>query len=188
MVNQPLKPATARETISNYLVEQILGPTEFSLYTGEPLPAPDSDGKVHIETESSPRAFHDPETGFPIVQYSRPKMVFGTGILHAPREEENSAPNEPESDAQTDAPRDAFVNAQVPESTGNLTTSDSDESSIDESQKYRPSAMGFTAQFTNLGDFESRSIRNGPQCDRPKQFQQSNWTLGRYFFRALVGC
>ena len=153
MVNQPQKPATARETISNYLLEQILGPTEYSLYTGEPLPAPDSDGKVHIEKESSPRAFHDPETGYPIVQFSRPKMVFGTGILHAPREDENSKPDESESDAPTEAPRDAFVNAQVPETTGNLTTSDADESSIDESQKYRPSAMGFTAQFTTLDDF-----------------------------------
>jgi len=153
MINQPQKPATARETISNYLVEQILGPTEFSLYAGDPLPAPDSEGKVHIEKKSGPRAYHDPETGYPLVQYSRPKMVFGTGILHAPQEDEKTKPNESESDTQTDAPRDAFVNAPVPETTGNLPTSDADESSIDESQKYRPSAMGFTAQFTTFDDF-----------------------------------
>jgi len=154
MENQNKKPATAREAVSNYLVEQILGPTEFSLFAGDPLPAPDSAGKVHIDRESSPRAFHDSETGFPIVQYSRPKMVFGTGILHVPREDENSHPILPDMDAQVDAPRDAFVRSTVPASTGNLSTSDADESSIDESQKYRPSAMGFTAQFMNERDFE----------------------------------
>lgn len=154
MVSQHKRPDTARETISNYLVEQILGPTEFSLFAGEPLPDPDSEGKVHITKESSPRAFHDPETGFPIIQYSRPKMVFGTGILHAPREDENSKSGEQEPDAQVDAPRDVFFKSPISESSGNLSTSEADESSIDESQKYRPSAMGFTAQFINDGEFK----------------------------------
>jgi len=153
MISRPNRPLHAREAVSNYLFEQILGPTEFSLFAGEPLPDPDANGKIHLEKALGKRQYHDPVTGFPIIQNTRPKMVFGTGILHAPREEEEKS-GDSAPDADFEAPIDAFLSSPVTESSGNLATSDSDESSIDESQKYRPSAMGFTAQFTQDGSFD----------------------------------
>jgi len=83
------KPGSARETVANYLTEQILGPTTFSKNKGLPLPAPGADGKVRINKEDSESAFYDSATGDPVLINSRPKMVFGTGVLHAPRDEDN---------------------------------------------------------------------------------------------------
>lgn len=153
MNSRQKNPLNARDAVSNYLIEQILGPTEYSLFAGDPLPEPGPDGKVQLEKGLVAKRYHDPKTGFPIVQFSRPKMVFGTGILHAPREEEEqSADSAAEIDFEV--PRDVFLGSPLEESSGNLSTSDSDESSIDESQKYRPSAMGFTAQFVQSGAFK----------------------------------
>lgn len=140
---------SARDTVANFLLEQILGPTEASLFSGEPLPQPDEKGKVQIEKRLTDSAFHDPETGFAILQNTRPEMVFGTGILHSPvtatkdpAESGDTATEESIEESST------FKTPDAPELSIKMVDDPSEESSdIDQSQKIRPSAMGLTAQF-----------------------------------------
>ena len=50
------------------------------------MPPASADGKIHLEKADIDGIFHDPETGFPLLQNTRPEMVFGTGVLHSPLE------------------------------------------------------------------------------------------------------
>jgi hypothetical protein len=140
---------SARDTVSNFLLEQILGPTEASLFSGEPLPMPDEKGKVHIKKSLMDSAFHDPETGFTILQNTRPEMVFGTGILHSPitatKDPAESGDSATEDEVEGSS---AFKQPEGTELSIKMVDDPSEESSdIDQSQKIRPSAMGLTAQF-----------------------------------------
>jgi hypothetical protein len=142
-------PQTGREATSNYLIEQLLGPTQFSMYAGKPLPAPSSDKKVHLTKADVDGIFHDPETGFPILQNTRPEMVFGTGVLHSPWQSEQEVV-EGNSDVEFESPIDdiVFDVPQVQDVKIKLVDDPDEEvSSIDQTQRIRPSAMGFTSQM-----------------------------------------
>jgi hypothetical protein len=140
---------SARDTVSNFLLEQILGTTEASLFSGQPLPQPDEKGKVHIKKSLADSAFHDSETGFTVLQNTRPEMVFGTGILHSPvtatKDPAESGDASADYAIEEDSP---FKAPGAPDLSIKMVDDPSEESSdIDQSQKIRPSAMGLTAQF-----------------------------------------
>ena len=141
-------PSTARATVANYLTEQILGPSEYTLNRGVVLPEPGADGKVRISKADSENAFYDPVTGDPVLINARPKMVFGTGVLHAPFEQETPADDDGSEDQSFDEAKAQVPVPEVPNAGYKLVDDANEEpSSIDQSQKIRPSAMGFTAQL-----------------------------------------
>lgn len=149
MTDTESKAFGARETISNYLLEQILGPTESGMFSGNPLPDAGPDGKIRFKKSESKGKFHDPETGFPILQNTRPEMAYGTGILHSPFEQhdKDSDAEEPSLEAFP-GENDAFKAPEVPELKSRIIEDPSEENfGLDKSQKIRPSAMGLTAQF-----------------------------------------
>lgn len=142
-------PETARDSTSNYLLEQILGPTNYSLFAGKPLPPPSDDQKIHLAKAEVDGIFHDPETGFPLLQNTRPEMVFGTGVLHSPKQpEEEIIQVQVQIDMESveeigvfDVPIVQDLNVRL------VDDPDEEVSSIDQSQRIRPSAMGFTSQI-----------------------------------------
>jgi hypothetical protein len=142
-------PKTGRDSTANYLLEQILGPTSFSLFAGKPLPPASTDGKIHLEKAEVDGIFHDPETGFPLLQNTRPEMVFGTGVLHSPWEsEDKGSQDQAKSETQDPIESEAFEAPLVNDLNIKLVDDPDEEvSSIDQSQRIRPSAMGFTSQI-----------------------------------------
>jgi len=142
-------PQTGRDSTSNYLLEQILGPTSYSLYAGKPLPPPSDDRKIHLTKAEVDGIFHDPETGFPLLQNTRPEMVFGTGVLHSPKQlGEDVIQEQVESKMELMDEVGAFDVPLVQDLKVKLVDDPDEEvSSIDQSQRIRPSAMGFTSQF-----------------------------------------
>ena len=74
--------AGARELIADYLFNQILGPTESALFSGKPLPNASPSGKIEIRKEDLDTPYFDAQSGFPLIQNTRPEMLFGTGVLH----------------------------------------------------------------------------------------------------------
>lgn len=142
-------PETGRDSTSNYLLEQILGPTNYSLYAGKPLPPASADGKIHLEKADVDGIFHDPGTGFPLLQNTRPEMVFGTGVLHSSWESEDKViQGESETEIQFSGENEPFEAPLVQDLNVKLVDDPDEEvSSIDQSQRIRPSAMGFTSQI-----------------------------------------
>ena len=142
-------PETGRDSTSNYLLEQILGPTSYSLYAGKPLPPASADGKIHLEKADVDGVFHDPETGFPLLQNTRPEMVFGTGVLHSSWESaDNPIQGLSETEIQDTGETEPFQAPLVQDISVKLVDDPDEEvSSIDQSQRIRPSAMGFTSQI-----------------------------------------
>ena len=141
-------PETGRDSTSNYLLEQVLGPTSYSLFAGKPLPPPSDDKKIHLAKAEVDGIFHDPETGFPLLQNTRPEMVFGTGVLHSPKQlEEEIIQVQVETEMESVEEVGAFDVPIVQDLKVRLVDDPDEEvSSIDQSQRIRPSAMGFTSQ------------------------------------------
>jgi hypothetical protein len=148
MDNEQKIPETGRDSTSNYLLEQVLGPTSYSLFAGKPLPPPSDDRKIHLAKAEVDGMFHDPETGFPLLQNTRPEMVFGTGVLHSPKQpEEEIIQVQVESEMESVEEVGAFDVPIVQDLKVRLVDDPDEEvSSIDQSQRIRPSAMGFTSQ------------------------------------------
>lgn len=135
---------SAREVVIDYLLEQVLGPQEHHKYIGEPLPEPDGNNVVWIPSELDNSAFHDPSSGYAIIQNTRPEMVFGTGILHSPEQIERISEA---TDSLSPESEEMFPVPEVPQGKYNLREEAEEElSSIDQSQRIRPSAFGFTGQ------------------------------------------
>jgi hypothetical protein len=153
MAEANFKPVTARESVANYLLEQVLGPTKLSMNVGSPLPEAGEDGKVHLSKEDAEGPFYDPITGYPLLKNTRPKMVYGTGVLHAPRPLGYETEDEtPDVDEPLDSAPAPFEAPEAPDQKFDYAENAEEEvSSIDQSQKIRPSAMGMTAQFVILG-------------------------------------
>ena len=176
-------PETGRDSTSNYLLEQILGPTSYSLFAGKPLPPPSDDRKIHLAKAEVDGIFHDPETGFPLLQNTRPEMVFGTGVLHSPKQlqEEVQVETEIELDKEVgafDVPIVQDLNVKL------VDDPDEEVSSIDQSQRIRPSAMGFTSQIIpEINSFLTFTISAATYSDVPVQIDE----LGsrRWFRRAF---
>ena len=141
-------PETGRDSTSNYLLEQVLGPTSYSLFAGKPLPPPSDDKKIHLAKAEVDGIFHDPKTGFPLLQNTRPEMVFGTGVLHSPKQlEEEIIQVQVETEMESVEEVGAFDVPIVQDLKVRLVDDPDEEvSSIDQSQRIRPSAMGFTSQ------------------------------------------
>lgn len=145
----------ARATVVDYLLNQILGPTESSLYSGKPLPPVSSSGKVELRKEDLVDNFFDPATGFPLIQNSRPEMIFGTGVLHSPDNSElleTQLTDDDKSD-EDGLDEELFKQPSVPDNNFvGIDDPQEEQSSIDQSQRVRPSAMGFTAQLVPKED------------------------------------
>jgi hypothetical protein len=168
-------PPTGREATSNYLLEQLLGPTQYSKYAGKPLPASSEDKKIHLVKAEVDSVFHDPETGFPVLQNTRPEMVFGTGVLHSPWESEDKIVQvQTENEIQLSGLNEPFEVPVVPDLNLKL-VDDADEevSSIDQSQRIRPSAMGFTSQIIpELNSILTFTISAATYSDIPVQIEE----------------
>ena len=139
----------AREVVANYLLEQVLGPTENSLFKGKPMPEALADGKVHLRKEDVNSQFHDPDTGFPLLQNTRPEMIFGTGVLHSPTLQGN--PQDDLEDYDNSLEEVPFGAIDTGDTKAEVADDPNEESSdIDKTQMSRPSAMGLTSQIIAL--------------------------------------
>lgn len=151
----------AREKVVDYLINEVWGPRITPPSEGVmELPAPGADGVFEIQGEGNLPKILDIETGDLIVTGAAPKMIYGTGVLHSqeawdapePKETPNSDENaiQPEDD---DAP-DIIVENHI----GGGADEAQDSISLDQSQKRKPSALGFTSELV-LFDGDSLELQ-----------------------------
>lgn len=137
----------ARETVTNYLIGEVWGPRAKDPEALE-LPSPGTDGIVHFPKDAQGTRYFDSETGESILQGIRPELQFGTGVLHAPSRvfssqgEEFAEFEEPELEIEPDL--------EDKEMKANITADDEADFALDQSQKLHPSALGFTAQLSDV--------------------------------------
>ena len=139
--------AGARELIADYLFNQILGPTESALFVGKPLPDPSPNGKIEIRKEDLDTQYFDSQSGFPLIQNTRPEMIFGTGVLHSPENLDLLEINDVSVDEHNSADEPFEPPLVSDKNIVALDDPQEEQSSIDQSQRVRPSAMGFTSQL-----------------------------------------
>lgn len=138
---------TAREAVTNYLIGEVWGPRGKDPDAIE-LPAPGPDGIVHFPKDAQGTRYFDPETGESILQGIRPELQFGTGVLHSPSRvlsaqgEESVEFEQPDMEIEPDL--------EDKEMKANIAADDEADFALDQSQKLHPSALGFTAQISEV--------------------------------------
>ncbi len=151
----------AREKVVDYLINEIWGPV---LATSDvdaiELPTPGPDGSFEIPGDGNLPKILDKASGDLIVTGAAPKMFYGTGVLHAQEawdapeaKESNDAGDEVITPDPDDAP-DVVVDNHF----GGGDDEEQDSISLDQSQKRKPSAMGFTSELV-LADGDALHIQ-----------------------------
>ena len=140
----------AREKVVDYLVNEIWGPVLTPPSDGVvELPEPGSDGVYQIPGEGNTPRILDTTTGDLIVTGAAPKMIYGTGVLHAQEQwdspEEKDATDSDEDDNPVEDPDAPDV--VIENHTGGGGEDAQDSISLDQSQKRKPSALGFTCEL-----------------------------------------
>lgn len=143
----------AREVIADYLFSQVIGSNK-PHPSSTPLKRIDAGEIYELGDSEDWGEFHDEITGFPILQNTRPEMVFGTGIIHSPENASDKfldAPissddsSEQEEGVDYSLPLD-FEIEDLPEIDVDLSDDPAiDTFGIEKTQQKRPSAMGLTA-------------------------------------------
>lgn len=140
----------AREKVVDYLVNEVWGPRLAPPSDGVvELPEPGPDGAFEIPGEGNLPRILDSETGDLVVTGAAPKMIYGTGVLHAqemwdaPEPQETSTGGDDEIRSEDDDAPDVIVDNHA----GGGADESQDSISLDQSQKRKPSALGFTSEL-----------------------------------------
>lgn len=141
----------ARDAVIEYLRSQILGP---EVPSGGPTLALDLKvGEAFVKkTDRNDKALYDAETGWALLR-ENPKMVYGTGVLHPPREELISA-EEMEDEPDSAVPPVGGYSGDV--SVSSRSGPEDDESGLEKSQTRRPTVFGLSARSRISEDSELR--------------------------------
>lgn len=140
----------AREKVVKYLINEIWGPAIPPEGDGiVELPEPEPSGTYSIPGEGNLPRILDKTTGDLLVTGAAPKMIYGTGVLHS--QEDWDSPEESDSNENADEPNQLTADdAPLALLENHVTHGVDDEPSsfsLDQSQKRKPSAMGFTSEL-----------------------------------------
>lgn len=143
---------SARHSILNYVTGEVLGSVFPQTEDSVPIEPPPDGSTATIAKEHRNSFHHDATTGLRIIRGTEPRFVFGTGILHPPRSEDNKEDEDKGSGDQS--PQDVGV-AAPPEFEINpaklVDDSDAEPFGLERSQNQRPSAMGLSATVASSG-------------------------------------
>lgn len=131
----------AREEVAQYLIGELWGPVGSLPAGAKPLPAPDDQNIYHFPKDEQDVKYFSPETGELLIQGMRPEVLYGTGVIHFPDNDDD----EPE-DPTIGTFIDENPEPQIIVKNASLDGSDDGDGgfALEQSQKVRPSAMGIT--------------------------------------------
>lgn len=141
----------AREAVLDYLKSQILGP---GIPSGVPALGLDlnSDKVLVKKTDRNDKALFDAATGWALLR-ENPKMVFGTGVLHPPREEQIAGE---EIDDEPELAPNQSLGKSEDVTVSSKAGPEDDDSGLEKSQTRRPTVFGLSARTQISEDSQIR--------------------------------